>query len=659
MRYHESHASWYDNTGTTNEPVTRSGPDGVVAPTGNTSPSTSGVEGRSFDQSQPAASDWMKQQVGIGQSASSRPQDFNVDEIASGLADGPVFLFPTIEHVLYAQPVLLKAHSSFDLSETDPEIFAILQAAMTPYLQTLVGHTLQAYTLEVDYSPGHEGAADDVIVTNLRVMCTLKVVSDSLKSLTMITHQQVGEWMHDFFAGEEALQLLDELRRNNINVNEIVFADQDFKSPVVDEINGEGGSSSSSSSPNDNDDGKSGNAGVVIGVTMAIIFVGLVLYLHFTGRLPSKERLGELGSSLRDSLSSGSRSGSHRSESTRPFVDEDGLNKEGRGGRGRRIWAATIGRLYSFLSGNGNYDNSGDDDDEEGGRRRRTFSGTFRRFPTGGLRPAAIQKRPAQSKDYLKNADHNDSNDTSKSSISQPPSSSSSESGGDVGAGHEGNRKPFSSAMGGGSVANTMDDYSFSCHKDRMGEDYDVDGDYGPSGSPRSPTCQTSSGRLPTRYRDHGDEFSMPDDYDTVTDDHQSVYSRWSQSVMTLSSFMPRPNGQRNSSRTKPSSSVRTGGGGSNPNASPASSPRRVTPSDIASPNEYGGPRGGGAAGDEWSLDSFTTGSPSARRPQQALYREWGDDSTPSSPRNSKKGHANGTSPSSGDRFKLTIPRFA
>ena len=105
--------------------------------------------------------------------------------------------------MIYSGSIHLKAHSISDLSALDPEIFAVLQAQLTPYLQGIVGHTLQAYSLEVDYTPGfaedQSSVAPGIIVTNMEVTCTLKVRSDSLVSLKRITHQQTNQWVRDFF----------------------------------------------------------------------------------------------------------------------------------------------------------------------------------------------------------------------------------------------------------------------------------------------------------------------------------------------------------------------------------------------------------------------------------------------------------------------------
>lgn len=665
MAYHENHAG-YDTA--------RYGGYDVSSIAG-------GLDGRGYDGTQPSG---LVDQT--SQQNQQQQQSYNL--IPQSLSEQPVrfkFPFPSIQHKLYPEPIKLKAHSSFDLSETDPEIFAILQSVMTTYLQTLMGKSLQAYTLEVDYSPGHddEVVAEGVIVTNLQVSCTLKVVSETLDSLTMVNHKQVRQWIRDMFVGTELSTLLSQLRKNNINVNEIVFAEDEFRlangGPVVAGINGEASSSSSSTS---GEGGKSGNAGAMIGVTLGVIVVGVILFLHLTGRLPSKERL----SSIRDSLGSrgGSRSDrSDRSKSTNPFLDEeDELNGKQDGyGLGRRLWSAMFGRSDDGLN-----DDFARDGDEEGGKRRRTFSGTFRRFPTGGIRPAAIQKHPAHSKDYIKDAY---ANDTSKSSIAL---SSSSSDGGDDRARVGRTRKSNSSSAASNAVGD--EDISFSYHDSVMGTDYDIDGDdYGPR-SPSHRTTSSSNGHRPFRHHHHqheqqqqkrGDEFSMPDDYDTVTEDQPSVYSKWSQSVMTRSSFFPR-NGLWSSSSPQRSNNVPRSPGGSTSPLVSSTSPRRVTPADIASPNDYS--RGGPQAQhntilDEWSVGSYDTRSPSARhhhhhqqqqrpRHNQQPYRDWVDNSTttPSPPsrnnNNNKDGLMKGSStnneketPVDNSRFKLSIPRFA
>jgi hypothetical protein len=649
VTYHENH-SGYGTTTSTRSSFMTGGLDGRLDNHNNPLRPSVVVERLSQTTKQ------QRQGDGDGNGGGDDQPQTEYNLTPQGLSRQPVrfqFPFPSIQHTVYVKPIQLKAHSSFDLSETDPEIFAIVQSLLTPYLQTLLGQSLHAYTLEIDYSPGHDDNDNDnvptavaseggAVVTNLQVSCTLRVVSDTIDSLTMVTHKQVRRWVHDFFVGDELSQLLTEFRNNNINVNELVFADDEFTfgtnnggGQVISGISGGADSSSSSSTG-----GKSGNPGAMVGVTLAVIAVGVVLFLHFTGRLPSKERL----SSLRDSLGSrgGSRSSeerSHRSKSTNPFLDDDddlnkselkGLHQEDRAkGRGRRLWLALFGRSDG-------HNTSDTNDDEERGERRRTYSGTFRRFPTGGLRPAAIQKHPAQSKHYLKDVD------TSKSSIalSSASASSSSSSNADVGANViGGGRRPRtrkSKTLSSAESNIVFDDVSFSYHDSAMGIDYDLDGvdEYG---GPRTPTShghsrsnhsnnnnnnndghRRSFRQNSPNEQHNGDEFSMPEDYDTVTEDQPSVYSKWSQSV----SFLPRSGFWSASSprRSNNVPSLSPQGVSTSPLVSTPTnfSPRRVTPSDIASPNEYRrGTSHHNAVLDEWSVGSYDTKSPSARHCQQ------------------------------------------
>lgn len=488
------------------------------------------------------------------------------------------FNFPKIQHRVYSGPVLLKAHSAYDLSEMDPEIFAVLQSVLTPYLQAEVGSTLQAYTLEVDYSPGTDKVAEGMVVTNLQVTVTLKVLSNSIASLTSIDHTQASEWVREFFDGPELYQFITALGDNNIPINEIVFMEQDFKSPmntggqVIAGIEGNGGGNKRPTSSG------GGSNGAVIGITIATLAVGCVLLLHFTGKLPSRESFDRFYRTTRESLSSGTRS-----------YDGDDFD------------------LGDALADIHNV--------EEGKRKRRdrTWSGTFRRFPTGGVRPAAIQKEPARSEDYL--GDSSSKGSSSRSSSSNKVSTSSSSS----------KDSSVSKAKRLSQPSAAYDDYSFS-----VDEDYNVKGDYGPMtpktlGNRRnmlSPNGSTPSGRS---------EFSMPEEYDTVAEEQASLYSKWSHSVMGRQQPPP----------------VVPGSFGMSP--LPAS-PRRVTPADIGSVSSQRRTTGGGL-GDEWSLASFDAKSPSARQ----MYRDFNGSaagSTSDYQREEKQ------SPSTWSKWGLSIPKF-
>ncbi|KAG7351673.1 hypothetical protein IV203_007721 [Nitzschia inconspicua] len=506
------------------------------------------------------------------------------------------FNFPKVEHRVYSGPVLLKAHSAYDLSELDPEIFAVLQSVLTPYLQAEVGSTLQAYTLEVDYSAGTDEVAPGMVVTNLEVTVVLKILSNSIESLTSIDHTRASQWVRDFFSGPELYEFIAALGNNNIPVNEIVFMEQSFKSPmntggqVVAGIQGSNSGGGGTGQIKYSNSGGN-NTGAVVGITLATLAVGAVLFLHFTGRLPSKDRFYRFGRSVRDSLSSG----------TRSCDDGDDFD---------------LADIHNV---------------EEGKRkgRNRTWSGTFRRFPTGGIRPAAIQKEPARSEDYLGDSSSKGASsrsDSSKESSSKDSSKDSS------------SQKKSTQRLSQQSAV--YDDYSFS-----VDGDYNVDGDYGPTTpktprTPKTPNRRQSNNILsPKSTSPSGhDEFSMPEEYDTVAEDQASLYSKWSQSV----------NFSRFGKQQPPPHSVTGSSFGMSPLLS---SPRRVTPSDIASPHRT---TAGGGLGDEWSLASFDVKSPSARQ----MYRDFNGSAAGSVATTSSEGRGEKQSPSTWSKWGLAMPKF-
>jgi hypothetical protein len=239
--------------------------------------------------------------------------------------------------------------------------------------------------------------------------------------------------------------------------------------------------------------------------------------------------------------------------------------------------------LRDSLSGGSRSDDDDFDDIHcvEAGKkkhRERTWSGTFRRFPTGGIKPAAIQKKGAVSSDYL----------------------STSSSGA-----HSSSKSHLKSVNDSTTV---HDDYSFSV----IGGDYNVGGDYGLS--PRTPNRRsgTAAKGSPTAGGSPSgrEEFSLPETYDDSIHSREeaSLYSKWSV-----------PHG-----RQMPTRDTFT---------SPLPSPRRVNPSDLdSSPHHDDESRAG------WSMDSygFSIQSPSARQ----LYRDYttGDQSTPASTPRGKAG---------------------
>lgn len=469
----------------------------------------------------------------------------NPSKRASGpMAEGTIFYgFPKVKRNVFSDLVQLKAHSSFPLGEKEPEIFAVLQSMLTPYLQHLVGPSLHAYNLEVVYTDGDDASQRGVIVTEINVTCTLSIESDSYESLTEITHEKADEWIHHFFTGSELYQLLGELRRNGVDVNEIVALDQEFRSPIFQSTVA-GVSTTNSKKVQGTSEPKSSKAGMLAAIFVGMFVVAAVFFANKGGRLPgfSSQEISQSIRNIREAFSSDSESQSE----------------------------------IEFYK------------DEMPQTRARSWSGSFRRHPPGGIRPAAIQKHPAYSKAYL-----------SKVSPSEVP--------------------PNTTAF---------DDQSFSVAGDfNIPEEYDFK---------QSPMSDVYSLKVPPRSKPWDDqsmqssqdeEFSMPEDYNTVNED-LSVYSKYSQSVMGNSLRYPRRADRRR---------------GGNPFESPLTSP---SPSQGWSSNPFGSPTPiseesqSGAASptktpssdsyiDEWSVASFNTPSPSA---DKVPYRHWNEgQNTPNS----------------------------
>jgi hypothetical protein len=276
------------------------------------------------------------------------------------------FNFPSIQHVVFSGPVYLKAHSSTDLSTMDPEIFAVVESIMTPYLHQTVGSALHAYNLEIDYYPGHDGSVGkNDVVTLMEVKVAMKVISDSVLTFKDMDHSQASRWVNDFFAGPDHYnrkKIVEALQNDGIPVNDIVFADQQFSvSAANGQIFGNGNPKSTTKNTT-----KKAGGDAIIAVTVSVIIVGLIFSLHYAGVLPSRAKIGEFSLNAQSSISDAKSSFKARIPSVKFPKKRD----------------------------------SGD----EGGRRRRTLSGTFKKFNKTGIRKAAIQKKPAKSEQYLDSA---------------------------------------------------------------------------------------------------------------------------------------------------------------------------------------------------------------------------------------------------------------
>lgn len=421
------------------------------------------------------------------------------------------FKFPTIQHTVYSGSINLKAQSSTDLSSMDPEIFGVVQSILTPFLQETVGDSLISYNLEIDYAPGRSESSGNNVVTLMEVKCSFKVISDSLDSFLSTNNVAAKQWLFDFFSGPARYnveQLIGALQSNDIPVTDIAFLTENFgMGNTVSQANSQSFGNGFSSSAKNNENAPSGAAMVV--VTLSVLFAGILLFMHYTGRLPSKAEIGEFSLNTRDSIK-------HHSINARDSL--------------KNRMPATF-ELLKRRRGGGN--------NEGGGRRRRTFSGTFRRFPAGGLRKAAIQKKPAESQQYL-----GDSESTS-------------------------------------AKLSHFEEYSFS----RYGGDY----------APSTPSQKSSMPPMTPMSRMSGDEFSMPDGYDSV---HERSKSNHHQQESLLGKFGNIMNSKRQKNMPEKS-------------PIPSRAARRVTANDLASLDDV----------DNWSIDSYETDVKSPTDGE--LYRGW------------------------------------
>jgi hypothetical protein len=147
--------------------------------------------------------------------------------------------------------------------------------------------------------------------------------------------------------------------------------------------------------------------------------------------------------------------------------------------------------------------NAEPEDSDEPKTRQRSYSGSFRRFPAGSIRPAAIQKEPAFSKDVLKSS-------PGLSGLAPPSIEDESEA-------------PSSAPR-----LSTFDDQSYS-----VAGDYNIPTEYDVRASPL-PSVYGGGRHGNTRGAPdlQDDEFSMPDQYSVAPSMMNDEFSMPSQSVM-------------------------------------------------------------------------------------------------------------------------------
>lgn len=523
---------------------------------------------------------------------------------------------PSIKWEVYVDPVLLKAHTSFRLDEKEVEIFEVVSQLLTPYLQRLMGEPLLAYKLEVAYGESHPGEKDSaIIVTHFEVKVILEYLSDSIESHRKPVQEVASDYLHRFFEGSERYQLMGDLRRADIDVNEIVLEEEGFRSPVFDpdiiiQVQGPGSSNNPSSSDNEKD-----KTGMFAAIGAGSFVLVAIMYVAHRSkqreRYVTKLRLGESYSDSESNSSNRSAIAELQVVSNEP----EAQRKRFSGGFGRffkktddeskvssnnpfdepeaKRQRFSVGFGGLFRKGNdenevssrnssrnsstdpyvvsdepeekrqrfsGNFKNfwrRGNDEPEasdEPKTRERSYSGSFRRYPAGGIRPAAIQKEPAFSEHILKLY--------SVASGLAPPS--------------------VEDASVPPPIA--VDDQSYS-----VAGDYSIQTDYVVKASPAA----YGGGRYSNTVRApelQDEEFSMPDEYSVAPSMMTDVFSIPSQSIMGK-----RPKSKSKSKDTLASPPSRQGVPNSDypllrlDGLDPVESPM----SDVLM--------------DEWSVDSFTT----------------------------------------------------
>ncbi|CAJ1967783.1 unnamed protein product [Cylindrotheca closterium] len=229
--------------------------------------------------------------------------------------------FPSITRDLHPQELKLKAHSSVHLGDRQSEIFSSLESVLTPYFQEILGDTLVAYDLKVKYSEGENVDLPDIIVTNMLVSCILTVRTNSVEELKLHTHAHANSWFFDFFDGLNVYKFLGQLRDNDIEVGELVFQDEEFRSPLLGGgvLGGDLDVGSISLGP-DGSPQSGGQAGAIAGAFVGVMVVAGVLAYRYKEKIPwdkiHEKSLG--GSSITGSLASSSAgSSSKRTAMTR------------------------------------------------------------------------------------------------------------------------------------------------------------------------------------------------------------------------------------------------------------------------------------------------------------------------------------------------------
>ena len=499
--------------------------------------------------------------------------DFSFGSEGRSLEEGIAFSVPPVKRKVFPGVVELKAHSSYPLSERDPEIFYTLQAHLTPYLQEMVGTTLKGYNLEIVYYPGEDASRYGVVVTNMNIKIVLTVESNSIETLSGITHEGVDEWLFEFFSGSELYEFVGDLRRTNVEVNEIVFLEESFRSPIF------GDSAAGLSNGASSEQPKKSKAGLFSAIFVALV-VAFAIYFVNKG---DGERVTIPGArSIPRSIPRTIRR-TNDIEVESNFDDED-QHADPAETQTQSLLQKATHSIRGFLRNDGDPESGTAENDRHKIDSMPTRTRSFLRHPPGGIKPAAIQKAPAFSKDYL-----------------EPKSAPQS----------------------------SFDDQSISVQSFSLGGDYNVPAEYDFSvGTPVSDQYSNSrKGAAATRPRHNSEEeFSMPEDYNTVAEDYstvndeQSLYSRITRTSRL--SKVPRTKDPKAKGPPTPTGLL------FDDSSLAPSADAKTLPSLLATPKSHGVPSPSSAPYlDEWSVDSYVDSykTPSPSHQDVVPYKGWDD----------------------------------
>ena len=460
---------------------------------------------------------------------------------------------PHITRDIYAEPVLLKAHSNSYLEDKDPQIFNVLQGVMTPYLQRALGNELSAYQLEIVYAPEQTQVPDDQpsYVTDVEVSVVLKVTSNSVHELKQTNAETASLWIRDFFKGGELYQFLGECRQSDCDISELVFRGEEFRHPIFsgpavsEVVKPDEPTSIVSAAPNASEKSR---VGIFAALGAGFIVLAAVFAVSFEQRYRSN-----VLKRLRLEALSDSDSRSRSSTSSSPGFQ---------------------------------------------GRRRRTFSDSFRRHPAGGIKPAAIQKKPAFSADL-------------KASMSTtglvPPS------------------------VGPPSIRSERSNQRFDDHSYSVAGDFNIPSEYSLKASP-FPEYHRNS---PSRRYGNEEEFGMPEAYSMTSSGFGTPVTKYSQDTY---GYSPKQQGDHHGKSKRGSNAskrITKGRGEAKPVGAESPAPSSVTKSPherdvyindspmlkmvdsyldnspslqmVDGPDMIASTPMSNNAHDEWSIDSYST----------------------------------------------------